>query len=125
VIPVASTFAAARLETRRCEMTDNAKQAWSEVGEKFASWGCGVAERRPESGPKDAAAAAEDDRELQRVVKNVVDELSRGASAIGKTFRDEQAKKELTSAISAVGDAITATVNEVVEGVRSGKNAKE
>jgi hypothetical protein len=106
-------------------MRDNAKQAWSEVGEKFASWGRGVADRRPETEPKDAAAAEEDERELQRVVKNVVDELSRGASAIGKTFRDEQAKKELTSAISAVGDAITATVSEVVEGVRSGKNTKE
>lgn len=106
-------------------MTDNAKKAWSDVGEKFASWGRGVAERRPESGQKQAAAAEEDERELQRVVKNVVEELSRGATAIGKTFRDEQAKKELTSAISAVGDAITATVNEVVEGVRSGKNAKE
>ena len=106
-------------------MTDNAKQAWSEVGERFATWGRGVAERRPETEPKDAAAAVEDDRELKRVVQNVVDELSRGASAIGKTFRDDQAKKELTSAISAVGDAITATVNEVVEGVRAGKNPKE
>ena len=108
-------------------MTDNAKQAWSEVGERFATWGRGVAERRPETEPKDAAAAEaeEDDRELKRVVQNVIDELSRGASAIGKTFRDDQAKKELTSAISAVGDAITATVNEVVEGVRAGKNPKE
>ncbi len=60
-------------------------------------------------------------RELQRAAKELVDELSRGFSAIGATIRDEEAKRDLGDAVSAIGDAITATVNEASEGIRSGR----
>ena len=38
-------------------MTDSAKDAWGEVGDKFASWGRRVADRYKEAGSTDAEAA--------------------------------------------------------------------
>ena len=35
---------------------------------------------------------------------------------MGDTFRDDQARKDLTDAVSSIGDAITATVNEATDG---------
>ena len=104
-------------------MTDNAKDAWGEVGEKFASWGRRVADRYKEAGSTDDEAAKESERELQRAAKELIDELGRGFTAVGKTLTDDQANKDLGAAVSAIGDAITATVNEASQAIRSGKSA--
>ncbi len=100
-------------------MTESAKQAWGEVGEKFSSFGRGVADRYHEAGSTGRTDADEADRELKRAMKELFDELSKGVSAVGATFKDDQAKKDLTEAVSALGDAITATVNEATEAIRS------
>jgi hypothetical protein len=102
-------------------MAESAKQAWSEVGDKFSSFGRRVADRYREAGTDEAAESEESQRELQRAAKELIDELSRGFSAIGATIRDEEAKRNLGDAVSAIGDAITATVNEASEGIRSGR----
>jgi len=106
-------------------VTDNAKEAWSEVGEKFSSWGSRVAGRYRETGATDQAAAEESERELKRAAKELIDELSRGFTALGKTLRDDQANKDLAAAVSAIGDAITATVNEATDGIRPGRGSNE
>ncbi len=103
-------------------MTESAKQAWSDVGDKFSSFGHRVADRYREAGTDQAADAEESQRELQRAAKELIDELARGFSAIGATIRDEEAKRDLGDAVSAIGDAITATVNEASEGIRSGRS---
>ena len=100
-------------------MTDSAKQAWGEVGEKFSSWGRRLADRYHEAGPKETTDADEAERELTRAMKELFDELSRGVSAVGSTLKDGQAKKELSDAVTALGNAITATVNEATEAIRS------
>lgn len=100
-------------------MTESAKQAWNDVGERFATWGRRVADRYREAGAE-PAEAEEAQRELQRAAKELIDQLARGVTAVGDTLRDEQARKELGDAVSAIGDAITATVNEAAEGIRKG-----
>ncbi len=100
-------------------MTDSAKQAWGEVGEKFSSWGRRVADRYHEAGSTAENDADEAERELKRAMKELFDELSKGVSAVGATLKDDQARQELSDAVSAVGDAITATVNEATEAIRS------
>jgi hypothetical protein len=100
-------------------MTDSARQAWGEVGEKFSSWGRRVADRYHETGSTETTDADEAERELKRAMKELFDELSRGVSAVGTTLKDDQAKKALSDAVSALGDAITATVNEATEAIRS------
>jgi hypothetical protein len=103
-------------------MTESAKQAWGEVGEKFSSWGRRLADRYHEAGSAETADADESERELKRSAKELVDELSKGVSALADTIRDDQAKKELTDALSAMGNAITATVNEATNAIRSRGN---
>jgi len=101
-------------------MADDADQAWSEVGQKFSSWGHRIAARYRDAGATAATSADDTERELQRVAKEVVDELARGFSAVGKTLRDDQANQDLGAAFTAIGDAITAIVNEASRAVRSG-----
>lgn len=100
-------------------MTKDAKQAWGEVGDKFSSWGRRVADRYHAAGSAEATAADDAEREMKRAAKELIEELSRGISALGDTFRDDQAKRDLTDAVSSIGDAITATVNEATEAIRS------
>jgi len=100
-------------------MTKDAKQAWGEVGDKFTSWGRRVADRYHAAGSAEATAADDAEREMKHAAKELIEELSRGISALGDTFRDDQAKRDLTDAVSAIGDAITATVNEATEAIRS------
>ena len=92
-------------------MTKDAKQAWGEVGDKFSSWGRRVADRYHETGSAEVSAADDAERELKHAAKELIDELSRGVSALGSTFR--------TDAVSSIGDAITATVNEATAAIRS------
>jgi hypothetical protein len=108
-----------RQRRQEVQMTESAKQSWGEVGEKFASWGRRLADKYHEAGSTEKADADQAERELKRAAKDVLDQLSRGMSALGDTFRDDQAKKELTDALSAIGDAITATVNEATDAIRS------
>ncbi len=102
-------------------MAESAKEAWGDVGERFTSWGKGLAERYHEAGKTGEQEAAAAETELKRAAKDLVDELSRGVTALGDTFRDDQAKRDLADAVGAIGDAITATVNEATEGLRSGR----
>jgi hypothetical protein len=100
-------------------MTESAKQAWGDVGEKFSSWGRRVADRYHQAGSTHESDADEAERELKRAMKELFVELSKGVTAVGGTLRDDHAKKELSEAVSALGDAITATVNEATEAIRS------
>ena len=100
-------------------MTESAKHAWGEVGEKFSSWGRRVADRYQQEGSTAKADADEAERELKRAMKDVFDEVSRGVSAVGATLKDEQAKEELSEAVTALGNAIAATVSEAAEAIRS------
>jgi hypothetical protein len=101
-------------------MAENAKQAWSDVGERFSVWGRQVADRYRAAGGNDQGEAEASQRELERAAKELIDGLSRGFTAVSDTLRDEQARKDLGDAVSAIGDAITATVDEATTGLRSG-----
>jgi DNA-binding ferritin-like protein len=105
-------------------MADDAKQAWTEVGERFSSWGHRVAERYREA-DKQERTTEEREREVERAAKEIVDELGRGVSAFADTVKDEEAKRELTEAFRSMGDAITATFEEIRDGLRSSKTPPE
>jgi len=104
-------------------MTDEAKQAWGEVGDKFASWGRRVSDRYKESEHSEAETE-ETTRELQRAAREVIDGLTRGVTAVGGTLRDHEATEDLKAAVSSLGDAITATVTEATEAIRSSKKTE-
>jgi len=100
-------------------MTESAKQAWGDVGEKFSSFGRRIADKYHEAGSTGTSDADQAERELKRAMKELFDELSKGVSAVGATLKDDEAKKDLSDAVNAIGDAITATVNEATDAIRS------
>ena len=118
-------------------MADDAKQAWNDVGERFASLGNRLSDKYRESGSggdSDAAEtqrklqetakevgepdAAETQRKLQETAKEVGDQLSRAFDALGATIRDEEAKADLKRALNAFGDALGATFDEAGHAIR-------
>jgi hypothetical protein len=105
-------------------MSDDAKEAWGRVGEKFSSWGRRVSDRYGAAGSS-AAPSNEDMKELQRAAKEVIDEVTRGVTAFGHTLKDDEANKELGQAVNAIGDAITATVKDVTDSISKGASDKD
>lgn len=100
-------------------MTENAKDAWAEVGDRFSAWGKRVADRYREQGDAATAGSDEADDGFSRAVKDVVDELTKGVKALGGTIKDKEANAELSDAVSALGTAITASVTEAADSTRS------
>ena len=112
--------AAGAKEAGRAKEAAGAKEAWNAVGERFASWGRGVADRYRETGSPGGDTADETQHKLEEAARQLTAELKRGFTVLGDTFRDEQAKKDLLDAVTAVGDAITATVDEASHALRGG-----
>ena len=94
------------------------QEAWSEVGDRFASWGKHVAERYKESSGTARETAKESQRKLEDAARDITDTLDRAFTALGDTIRDEAAKDDLKRAVKALGDAVTVTVSEAGEQVR-------
>ena len=102
-------------------MTESAKQAWGEVGDKFSSWGRQVADRYREAGSAAGEASADEaERELTRADEGGVRRaVQRVCRPWARRSRTSEARQELSDAVSAIGDAITATVSEATEAIRS------
>jgi gas vesicle protein len=94
------------------------QDAWSEVGERFATWGKQVAERYKESSGPAREAAKESQRKLEEAAHDITDVLDRAFTALGDTIRDEHAKEDLKLAAKALGEALAVTVTEAGEQVR-------
>jgi hypothetical protein len=94
------------------------QDAWSEVGERFTSWGKLVAERYRGASETTREAAQESQRKLDDAVRDVTDVLDRAFTALGDTIRDEHAKEDLKLAAKALGEALAVTVTEAGEQVR-------
>ena len=99
-------------------MADDAKQAWSDAGERFASFGKRLSERYREAGPPGAAEAREAQRTLEDAAKEVGAQLTRALDAVGATIRDDEAKADLKQAVNAVGEALGATFDEAAQALR-------
>ena len=102
---------------RRTTMSGT-QDAWSEVGERFASWGKQVAERYKESSGPARETAKESQRKLEEAAHDITDVLDRAFTALGDTIRDETAKNDLKAAVKALGDAVAVTVSEAGDQVR-------
>jgi hypothetical protein len=99
-------------------MADDAKQAWNNVGDRFASLGNRLSEKYRETGASGEPDAAETQRKLQETAKEVGDQLSRAFDALGATIRDEEAKADLKQALNAFGDALGTTFDEAGKAIR-------
>jgi hypothetical protein len=105
-------------------MADDAKQAWSDAGARFASFGKRLSERYREAGPAGEAEAREAQRTLEDAAKEVGAQLTRALDAVGATIGDDQAKADLKQAVTAVGEALGATFDEAAQALRGAIGSK-
>jgi hypothetical protein len=105
-------------------MADDSKRAWNEVGERFSSVGKRLADNY-RAGDTDAASAKETQRKVEEVVREIGNQLGRAKEALDETVRDEDARKDLKGAFSALGTAISSSVDEVAGAIRGGTAASE
>jgi hypothetical protein len=105
-------------------MADDAKQAWTKVGERFGSVGKKLADRYKE-GAAGEAAATEGQHKLEEVAKELLDRVERAVDAVDGTVRDPEARTDVKEALNALGDALTVTARDVEAAVRRGGDAKK
>lgn len=106
-------------------MVGNAKDAWNEVGERFASWGRMVGDRYREADASASEGAAsmsegakEAQRKLEEAARELSDQLNRAFTALGDTLRDPKAKEDLKDAVRAIGEAFSVTVTQTSDEIR-------
>ena len=104
---------------------ENAKQAWNDVGERFSSWGSRLSDHYRQAGGAGRSTVEGSQRKLEEAAREIGNEIGRALTALGDTINDDDAKKELKLAVSAIGDAVTVTVSEAGKAVRGRGSADE
>jgi len=97
-------------------MAGNTKDAWDEVGERFGEWGRMLGQRYRKRGEELGPTAEEDRKKLDEAVTR---QLDQAFTSLGDTLRDPEAKQSLKDAAKAVGDAVSTTLSEAGEQIRS------
>jgi hypothetical protein len=97
-------------------MERSSKDAWNEVGERFASWGRHLSDRYKEAGSGESAK--ETQHKLEEAARQIGNQLDRAFSALDGTLRDGEAKKDLKDAVGAIGTAVGATIDDAGNAMR-------
>jgi hypothetical protein len=99
-------------------MADSSKEAWDEVGERFAVFGRALAARYKQLEQDRGATTEEDKRKVEEALSTITRQLDQAFTSLGDTIRDPGAKDGLKQAARSVGDALAITFSEVTEEVR-------
>lgn len=99
-------------------MAESSKEAWDEVGERFAVFGRALAARYQQLEQERGATTAEDKRKVEEALSTISRQLDQAFTSLGDTIRDPGAKDGLKQAARSVGDALAVTFSEVSEEVR-------
>ncbi|TMK15041.1 MAG: hypothetical protein E6G63_07000 [Actinobacteria bacterium] len=89
-----------------------------EVQARFSSWGRRLSDHYREAGGTGRETVEGSQRKLEEAAREIGNEIGRAFTALGETINDDDAKKELKRAVSAIGDAVTVTVSEAGRAVR-------
>lgn len=99
-------------------MAESSKEAWDEVGERFAVFGRALAARYKQLEQERGATTEEDKRKVEEAIQTVTRTLDQAFTSLGDTIRDPAAKDGLKQAARSVGDALGVTFTEVADEVR-------
>ena len=99
-------------------MAGSSKEAWDEVGERFAVFGRALAARYKQLEQERGATTEEDKRRLDEAVSTITRQLDQAFTSVGDTIRDPRAKDDLKLAARSVGDALSVTFQEVSDEIR-------
>jgi hypothetical protein len=99
-------------------MAGSSKEAWDEVGERFATFGRALAARYKQLEQERDATTEEDKRKIEEAFSTITRQLDQAFTSVGDTIRDPSAKDDLKQAARSVGDALTVTFQEVTDEIR-------
>jgi hypothetical protein len=97
-------------------MGQSAKDAWNEVGERFASLGRHLSDHYKEAGSGESAK--ETQHKLEEAARQIGNQLDQAFRAIDGTLRDADAKRDLKDAVGAIGSAVSATIDDAGNAIR-------
>lgn len=99
-------------------MAGSSKEAWDEVGERFAVFGRTLAARYKQLEQERGTTPEEDKRKIEEAFSTLTRQLDQAFTSIGDTIRDPAAKDGLKQAARSVGDALGVTFQEVSDEIR-------
>ncbi len=91
---------------------DEVKQAWKKVGDEFSALGLKLELHFEEE-------RSDDDQETTAMVKRLVDLVEDAFESVAEAAKDEAVRDDVRRAAGAFADAITVTVGEAGEEIRS------
>lgn len=92
------------------------KNAWNEVGDRFTAVGKRLAGHYGER--TDGPSATETQHRVEEVVREIGNQLGRALEAVDDTVRDDAARQDLKQAFTALGSAISSTVEDAASAIR-------
>jgi hypothetical protein len=99
-------------------MAGSSKEAWDEVGDRFATFGRALAARYKQLEQERGATTEEDKRKIEEAFSTITRQLDQAFTSLGETIRDPSAKDDLKQAARSVGDALGVTFQEVSGEIR-------
>src|SRR5215218_2555454 len=99
-------------------MASDTKDAWDDVGKHFADLGKRLGEHYRRLASGDTEQEAVDLKKVGDTLRSLTEQLDRAFTSLGNTLRDPEAKESATRAARSLGDALSATFEEVGDQVR-------
>jgi hypothetical protein len=97
-----------------------AKQRWDEVGDRFNE----IGKRFKEHYDASAAFGVDQQEKMNDALRKMADALDTGFTAIGDSLRDPGIRDDLKHAGTSIGDALSATFNEVADEIKKAVRKK-
>jgi hypothetical protein len=94
------------------------RKAWDETGKRFSELGRHLSDhyRRMEA---ERGGSTDSERDtLKESLREVVDEVDKAFTSLGKAIRDPEAKATAERAMRSFGDAIASTFSDISEEIR-------
>ena len=95
------------------------KDEWNAVGDRFTAVGKRLAGHYGER--NDGGSPKETQHKVEEVVREIGNQLGRALEAVDETVRDDGARQDLKQAFSALGSAISSTVEDAATAIRGSK----
>lgn len=100
--------------------TGDLHEQWDAVGDRFGEVGRRFSERyRAMAG--DTARGAEARKSLEAALRTVTNQLDQVFTSVGDALRDPEERERMGTAVRSLGDAITATFDQAVRGLKASR----
>jgi len=103
-------------------MAGEAKDAWDQVGERFADLGRKLSDHYKRQEGATSQSTDEAKRKIDDAIRTVGEHVDRAFTSLGETIRDPETKDTAQKAVRSLGDALDKTFADVSEAIRPRRN---